>query len=68
MKAVSTAYKTIQDPDKLQRIKEILNEANALIKEKVCLRKQLNLRQGVNIVQMTPTTTPLVWKEGQLSY
>jgi hypothetical protein len=34
--AVSNAYKTIQDPEKLQRVKEILDEANALVIEKVC--------------------------------
>lgn len=33
--AVSNAYKTIQDPEKLKRVKEILDEANALVKDKV---------------------------------
>ncbi|EDO38846.1 predicted protein, partial [Nematostella vectensis] len=44
--AVNEAYKTIQDEDKMKRIKEILDEANAMVREKIKEKKKQAKKDG----------------------
>ncbi|KXJ17105.1 DnaJ-like subfamily C member 8 [Exaiptasia diaphana] len=49
--AVSNAYKTVQDPEKLKRVKEILDEANALVKEKLKEKRKQAKAKGDETIE-----------------